>query len=258
MGGGATRRKKTTALHVTEAKGRGNSPERNDQPSDAHFMKKELKSAESGCYLPPSLRLRPHSPKMLVNIFFLELYFIISNFCFFISFKSPHSQSPYPRSLLWNRVPLRWSEAAGALWEGSAPYASAGVSWKRRPCLVLWKTTPLQEGHIPMLTEEKKTIANVHWHLSDFLHNNITYFLVTCFPFLFLIKKVKLMYDLDSYFGQSPLQLELGPWGYCPAYSLSLILLIWCCQVPFSVTELTHKIPGPGTGRRWWWTHTLQ
>ena len=61
-------------LHVTEAKSRGNSPERNDQHSDVvHLMKKELKSAQGGCYLPPSLRPETHSPKMLVIIFFPEL-----------------------------------------------------------------------------------------------------------------------------------------------------------------------------------------
>lgn len=26
---------------------------------------------------------------------------------------------------------------------------------------------------------EKKTTANIYWHLSDFLHNKITYFLVS-------------------------------------------------------------------------------
>ena len=60
--------------------------------------------------------------------------------------------------------------------------------------------------------------------------------------FLFLIRNIKPMLDPDSHFGQGPLQLELGPSRHFPAYSLSLILPIRCCQVPSPITELTRNV----------------
>lgn len=128
------------------------------------------------------LGLRPHSPKMLVNIFFLELYCIIFNFCFFTSFKSPHSQSPHPRSLLWTRVPFKWSEAAGALWEGRCPVCICRRQLEEETLsgIVGDNSTP---GRAHPNTEKKKSTGNVHWHLSDFLHNNLFFGLMISFSF---------------------------------------------------------------------------